>query len=79
MKDRIHTLIVDAISVDGTLTEPFSAHDIRRICPGWGLPRYYSYLAENCSENQPEVIALYLRVGCGKYALNKQARQNTIK
>ena len=72
MRDKIHKLIVNAVVVDRTLEEPFSAHDVRRICPGWGLPRYYSYLAENCSDNQPQELALYMRLGRGRYALNKK-------
>lgn len=79
MRDKIHKLIVDAVVVDRTLKEPFSAHDVRRICPGWGFPRYYSYLAANCAENCKEESALYMRVGRGRYVLNKVAGLNNQK
>ncbi len=71
MREKIHKLIVDAVTIDHTLKEPFSAHDVRRICPGWGLPRYYSYLAANCTEHSMGEVALYMRVGRGRYSLNK--------
>jgi len=70
-KESIYSLIIDAVRVHGTLQEPFTARDVRRIAGGWSYCRYFSYMASNCTENRPEAEALFIRVARGKYKLSK--------
>nr|WP_247876674.1 hypothetical protein [Ochrobactrum sp. CM-21-5] len=70
MGQQVYQLINDAIRVKGTLSEPFKPKDVRRVAPGWPYPRYFSFIAENCTDNQPDDTALFVRVGRGAYRLN---------
>jgi len=64
--------IVHSVHVDRSLTEPFSAKDIRRIIPGHPYAYYFSFLAYNCTANISEKEALFIRVGRGRYRLSTQ-------
>lgn len=68
-KMNIYPLIRDAVRIHGTLKEPFTPKDVRRIARGWSYPRYFTYLAYNCSDNKSENEALFIRVERGKYRL----------
>lgn len=68
-KESIYPLIKEAIRVHGTLKEPFTSRDVRRIAKGWPYGRYFSYLAYHCTENKSASEALYVRVDRGKYKL----------
>lgn len=68
-KASIYPLIKDAVRLHGTLKEPFTPRDVRRIAKGWSYPRYFSYMAHNCTDNMQAAEALYIRVGRGKYKL----------
>ncbi|EEY24554.1 LOW QUALITY PROTEIN: conserved hypothetical protein, partial [Brucella sp. F5/99] len=57
----------------GILKEPFKPKDLRRIVPGWPYAWYFSFLAQNCADNQPAGSAMFLRVGRGEYCLNQDA------
>ena len=43
--DEAFTLIKNAVRVDGTLAEPFSARDLRDVIRGWKYTDYFSFLA----------------------------------
>ncbi|WP_449414983.1 hypothetical protein [Ochrobactrum teleogrylli] len=62
-------LILIAVHVNGTLVEPFTAKDLRRIVPGWRYPDHFSFLAYNCTDNLPDEVAMFIRVGRGQYRL----------
>nr|WP_113945518.1 hypothetical protein [Pseudochrobactrum asaccharolyticum] len=70
-KESIYPLIINAVRVHGTLKEPFTAKDVRRIAGGWSYCRYFSYMAYNCTENRPDAEALFVRVARGKYKLSE--------
>lgn len=70
---NIYPQIHNAVRVKGILAEPFTPRDVRRVAPGWPYSRYFSFLAENCTDNQPEADALFVRVGRGQYHLNDKA------
>ncbi|AAL54097.1 conserved hypothetical protein [Brucella abortus bv. 4 str. 292] len=72
-KMRIYQLLHEAISLKGILKEPFKPKDLRRIVPGWPYAWYFSFLAQNCADNQPAGSAMFLRVGRGEYCLNQDA------
>ncbi len=72
MKTRIYQLLHEAINSKGTLKEPFRPKDVRRILPGWPYAWYFSFLAQNCADNQPDGRkAMFLRVGRGEYRLSR--------
>lgn len=54
-----------AVLIEKTLSEPFSAKDIRRFARGWTYTCYHSFLAYNCSDKLPEDEALFVRVERG--------------
>lgn len=58
-----------AVLIEKTLTEPFSARDIRRFARGWTYNCYYSFLAYNCTDKAPQNDALFVRVDRGRYRL----------
>nr|WP_237123503.1 hypothetical protein [Pseudochrobactrum asaccharolyticum] len=68
-KESIYPLIKNAVRVNGTLKEPFTPRDVRRVARGWPYCRYFSYMAYNCTENRPATEALFIRVARGKYKL----------
>ena len=68
---RAYELILTAVRVDGTLTEPFTAKDIRRIISGWHYTDHFGFLASNSDCNQPDDKALFIRVGRGIYRLSE--------
>ncbi|MCM0752230.1 hypothetical protein DEA98_16140 [Brucella pseudogrignonensis] len=68
--DNTYQAIVHAVRVKHSLVEPFTPKDVRRVAPGWPYPRYFSYLANNCSDNQPLGKALFVRVARGRYILS---------
>ncbi|MDR6432012.1 hypothetical protein J2782_001747 [Brucella pseudogrignonensis] len=63
-------LVLTAVHVDGTLLEPFTARDLRRIIPGWNYTEYFGFLAYNSDYNLPLDTALFIRVARGAYSLN---------
>lgn len=67
--ENTYQLIFYAVRVKRSLKEPFTPKDVRRVAPGWPYPRYFSYLASNCSDNQPPDAALFVRVARGRYIL----------
>jgi len=64
-----YELILTAVHVDGTLIEPFTAKDIRRIISGWRYTEYFGFLAYNSDYNNSVEDALFIRVGRGIYRL----------
>ncbi len=68
-KESIYPLIKNAVRVHGTLKEPFTPRDVRRVASGWPYSRYFSYMAYNCTDNRPATEALFIRVARGKYKL----------
>ncbi|MDH7792005.1 hypothetical protein QBD00_002924 [Ochrobactrum sp. AN78] len=66
---KAYELILTAVHVDGTLMEPFTAKDIRRIISGWHYTDYFGFLAYNSDYNKSEEDALFIRVGRGSYRL----------
>ncbi|MFW7355830.1 MAG: hypothetical protein ACODTL_07780 [Brucella sp.] len=76
---NIYPQIHNAVRVEGILAEPFSPRDVRRVAPGWPYSRYFSFLAENCTDNQPEGNALFVRVGRGQYHLNDKADVSDVE
>ncbi|MND76664.1 hypothetical protein D3C80_683160 [compost metagenome] len=65
-----YKLVLTAVHVDGTLLEPFTARDLRRVIPGWNYPDYFGFLAYNSDYNLPLEVALFIREGRGSYSLN---------
>lgn len=70
--------IVQSVYIDRSLSEPFSAKDVRRIIPGHPYTYYFSFLANNCTANVPEKEALFIRVGRGRYRLTTQQHGEAI-
>ena len=68
---KAYELILTAVHVNGTLIEPFTAKDIRRIISGWSYTDHFSFLASNCDSNQLDEKVLFIRVGRGNYRLSK--------
>jgi len=68
---KAYELILTAVHVDGTLIEPFTAKDIRRVISGWRYTDHFSFLASNCDSNQLDEKVLFIRVGRGNYRLSK--------
>ena len=66
---KAYKLILTAVHVDGTLIEPFTAKDIRRIISGWHYTDHFSFLASNCDGKQLDNKVLFIRVGRGSYRL----------
>ncbi|KAB2705255.1 hypothetical protein F9K88_22410 [Brucella intermedia] len=75
----IYPQIHNAVRVKGILAEPFTPRDVRRVAPGWPYSRYFSFLAENCTANQPEGDALFVRVGRGQYHLNDKVSGSQVE
>nr|WP_084486646.1 hypothetical protein [Brucella rhizosphaerae] len=69
--ENTYLVLLYAVRVNRSLQEPFTPKDVRRVAPGWPYPRYFSYLANNCSDNRPPNAALFVRVARGKYILAK--------
>ncbi|MEN3141355.1 hypothetical protein ABDF71_04880 [Ochrobactrum sp. WV_118_8] len=65
----VYEAVYHAVRTTGTLKEPFTSLDVRRVCPGWAYPRYFAFLADHCDDNQPVDSALFIRVGRGLYRL----------
>ncbi|MDR6434722.1 hypothetical protein J2782_004475 [Brucella pseudogrignonensis] len=65
-----YQLVLTAVHVDGTLVEPFTARDLRRIIPGWHYTDYFGFLAYNSNYNLSLDTALFIREGRGSYSLN---------
>ncbi|GAA5627459.1 hypothetical protein Brsp05_02748 [Brucella sp. NBRC 12953] len=70
-----YQLVLTAVYVDGTLLEPFTARDLRRIIPGWNYTDYFGFLAYNSDYNLPLEVALFIRVERGSYSLNNYSVQ----
>lgn len=66
-----YQLVLTAVHVDGTLFEPFTARDLRRIIPGWNYTDYFGFLAYNSDYNLSLEVALFIRVERGSYTLNR--------
>ncbi len=69
-----YKLVLTAVHVDGTLVEPFTARDLRRIIPNWNYTDYFGFLAYNSDYNLPIEVALFIRVDRGSYFLNSYSK-----
>lgn len=66
---QVYEAVHHAVRTAGSLKEPFTPLDVRRVCPGWAYPRYFAFLADHCNDNQSVDSALFIRVGRGLYRL----------
>ena len=66
MSGGFYREIVEAIK-KGKLTEPFTANDVRKACPGWGVNIYNVFLPKHRKGNPGNASELFERINPGEY------------
>ena len=66
MAHRIYEAVVKAMKT-GRLTEPFSKHDFRTACPGFGTGTYNAFLDKHAQGNPGGNSELVERVSPGRF------------
>ena len=66
MAHRVYGAIVAAVK-SGALAEPFSRHDFRAACPGFGDGTYKAFLDKHAAGNPGGASELFQRVSPGRF------------
>lgn len=66
MSNKVYASIIRAIR-NGKLLEPFSTHDFKRACPGFGKGTYRAFLHKHSNKNPGGYTVLFRRVRPGRF------------
>ncbi len=62
---------------NGRLAEPFNAAMVKKVCPGWSVNSYPTFLPKHAKGNPGGNSVLFIRINPGSYRTIKSLHQKT--